>query len=277
MPSPLSPSETRALLEKLGHRPVKKLGQNFLIDGNIVRKSLELAEIESGDRIVEVGPGLGTLTRALVNAGASVYAVEKDPRLASHLAELEAAYPNDFHLLQGDALEHPRANLPLRGGRFKIVANLPYAISTPWMESVINEPLPSSITLMLQKETAQRFIAEPGSKKFGSISIFIQNAFDLEGTWEVAASCFYPKPDVGSRLIHFKLKKSPYLFPKGDKELIRELFQQRRKQIGSLLRKSSHQKSQKWLPRLTEINLEPQMRPEQIDLNAWKILSESTS
>ena len=277
MPSPLSPSETRALLEKLGHRPVKKLGQNFLIDGNIVRKSLELAEIESGDRIVEVGPGLGTLTRALVNAGASVYAVEKDPRLASHLAELEAAYPNDFHLLQGDALENPLANLPLRGGRFKIVANLPYAISTPWMESVINEPLPSSLTLMLQKETAQRFIAEPGSKQFGSISIFIQNAFDLEGTWDVAASCFYPKPDVGSRLIHLKLKKSPYLFPKGDRELIRELFQQRRKQIGSLLRKSSHQKSQKWLPRLAEINLEPQMRPEQIDLDAWKILSESTS
>lgn len=277
MPSPLSPSETRALLEKLGHRPVKKLGQNFLIDGNIVRKSLELAEIESGDRIVEVGPGLGTLTRALVNARASVYAVEKDPRLASHLAELEAAYPNDFHLLQGDALENPLANLPLRGGRFKIVANLPYAISTPWMESVINEPLPSSLTLMLQKETAQRFIAEPGSKQFGSISIFIQNAFDLEGTWDVAASCFYPKPDVGSRLIHLKLKKSPYLFPKGDRELIRELFQQRRKQIGSLLRKSSHQKSQKWLPRLAEINLEPQMRPEQIDLDAWKILSESTS
>ena len=264
-------------MEKLGHRPVKKLGQNFLIDGNIVRKSLELAEIEPGDRIVEVGPGLGTLTRALVNAGASVYAVEKDPRLASHLAELEAAYPNDFHLLQGDALENPLANLPLRGGRFKIVANLPYAISTPWMESVINEPLPSSLTLMLQKETAQRFIAEPGSKQFGSISIFIQNAFDLEGTWDVAASCFYPKPDVGSRLIHLKLKKSPYLFPKGDRELIRELFQQRRKQIGSLLRKSSHQKSQKWLPRLAEINFEPQMRPEQIDLDAWKILSESTS
>ena len=277
MPSPLSLSETRALLEKLGHRPVKKLGQNFLIDGNIVRKSLELSEIESGDRIVEVGPGLGTLTQALVNAGASVYAVEKDPRLASHLAELETTYPNDFHLLQGDALKHPLANLPLREGKFKIVANLPYAISTAWMESVINEPLPSSLTLMLQKETAQRFIAEPGSKQFGSISIFIQNAFDLEGTWDVAASCFYPKPDVGSRLIHLKLKKSPYLFPKADRKLIRELFQQRRKQIGSLLRKNSYQRSQKWLAKLAEINVEPQMRPEQIDLDAWKILSESTS
>ncbi len=277
MPSPLSPSETRTLLEKLGHRPVKKLGQNFLIDGNIVRKSLELAEIESGDRIVEVGPGLGTLTRALIDTGASVYAVEKDPRLSSHLAELETAYPNKFHLLQGDALENPLANLHSEGERFKIVANLPYAISTPWMESVIDEPLPYSLTLMLQKETAERFIAEPGSKQFGSISIFIQNAFEFEGTWDVAPSCFYPKPDVDSRLIHLKLKESPYLFPKADRELIRELFQQRRKQIGSLLRKSSRQRSQKWLAKLAEINGEPQMRPEQIGLEAWKILSESTS
>ena len=277
MPSPLSPSETRTLLEKLGHRPVKKLGQNFLIDGNIVRKSLELAEIESGDRIVEVGPGLGTLTRALIDTGASVYAVEKDPRLSSHLAELETAYPDKFHLLQGDALEHPLANLHSEGERFKIVANLPYAISTPWMESVIDEPLPYSLTLMLQKETAERFIAEPGSKQFGSISIFIQNAFEFEGTWDVAPSCFYPKPDVDSRLIHLKLKESPYLFPKADRELIRELFQQRRKQIGSLLRKSSRQRSQKWLAKLAAINGQPQMRPGQIGLEAWKILSESTS
>ena len=263
-------------MEKLGHRPVKKLGQNFLIDGNIVRKSLELAKIESGDRIVEVGPGLGTLTRALIDAGACVFAIEKDPRLVSHLAELETAYPNDFHLLQGDALEHPLANLPPDDESFKIVANLPYAISTPWMESVINEPLPSSLTLMLQKETAQRFIAEPGSKQFGSISIFIQNAFNLEGIWDVAPSCFYPKPDVGSRLIHLKGKKNPYLFPKADRDLIRELFQQRRKQTGSLLRKSSHQRSQTWLDMLAQIEVEPQSRPEQIDLDSWKILSEST-
>ena len=114
-----------SLLEKLRHRPVKKLGQNFLIDGNIVRKSLELAEIESGDRIVEVGPGLGTLTRALIDAGASVYAVEKDPRLGSHLAELGTAYPNKFHLLQGDALEHPLANLPKEGGASKLSPTFP--------------------------------------------------------------------------------------------------------------------------------------------------------
>ena len=276
MLSPLSPSETRALLEKLGHRPVKKLGQNFLIDGNIVRKSLELANVQSGDRIVEVGPGLGTLTRSLLETGACIYAVERDPRLANYLIQLESDYPERLHLIQGDALENPLANLPADDGNFKIVANLPYAISTPWMESVINEPLPYSLTLMLQKETAQRFIADPGSKQFGSISIFIQNAFDLDVTWDVTASCFFPKPDVGSRLIHLKRKTKPYLFPQPDRDLIRELFQQRRKQIGSLLRKSSHQKSQAWLAQLKDADAQPQLRPEQVELDSWKKLSESS-
>lgn len=275
MPKPLSPSETRALLNSLGHRPVKKLGQNFLIDGNIVRKSLELAEIESGDRVVEVGPGLGTLTQALLNAGASVYAVEKDPRLAAHLAQLESSYPEHFHLLRGDALDHPLANFSWSDENFKIVANLPYAISTPWMEMVIAEPLPESLTLMLQKETAQRFIAKPGSKQFGSISIFLQHAFSLGETWDVAPSCFFPRPDVGSRLIHLKRRSDPFLFPKTDRELIRELFQQRRKQIVSLLKKSAHPRSQTWLAQLEAINIEPQMRPEQIDLESWKLLSDS--
>lgn len=275
MPAPLSPTETRALLDAIGHRPVKKLGQNFLIDGNIVRKSLELANIESGDRIVEIGPGLGTLTRALLGAEANVYAVEKDPRLAAHLAELESTYPNRFHLLQGDALEHPLAGLPSSDRNYKIVANLPYAISTPWMESVIEEPLPASLTLMLQKETAQRFVAQPGTKQFGSISIFIQQAFADSQTWDVAPSCFFPKPDVGSRLLHLTLKTNPYLFPKRDRTLIRELFQQRRKQIGTLLKKSAHPRSQTWLSLLEHARIEPQMRPEQIDLDAWKLLSES--
>jgi len=97
MPKPLSPSETRALLNSLDHRPVKKLGQNFLIDGNIVRKSLELAEIEAGDRVVEVGPGLGTLTRALLDAQASVYAVEKGSKTgcspSSARVDLSKAFP----------------------------------------------------------------------------------------------------------------------------------------------------------------------------------------
>src|SRR3954463_15761216 len=105
---PLSPSATRDLLAQLGHQPKRFLGQNFLIDGNIVRKSLELAEVRPGDTVIEVGPGLGTLTSALLDSGAEVWAVEKDRTLHAHLeAELAPKFPGRFHLLEGDAVERP--------------------------------------------------------------------------------------------------------------------------------------------------------------------------
>src|SRR5258708_32476794 len=107
---PLSPSATRDLLAALGHSPKRFLGQNFLVDGNIVRKSLELAAVAPGDTVIEIGPGLGTLTSALLSAGANVWAVEKDRTLHAHLtATLAPQFPGRFHLLLGDAVEHPLA------------------------------------------------------------------------------------------------------------------------------------------------------------------------
>lgn len=269
MSSPLSPSETRALLERIDHRPVRKLGQNFLIDGNIVRKSLELAKVQAGDTVVEVGPGLGTLTRALLNAGATVYAIEKDKRLAAHIRPMESEFGERFHLLEGDAMDEPLAGLPNDSGPFKIVANLPYAISTPWMDAIINGPTPQSMTLMLQKEAAQRFVAQSGTKQMGSISIFLQAAFDTPSSHDVAASCFYPRPDVGSRLLHLEAKSTPYLFTREDRILIRDLFNQRRKQISSLLKKHPNPRAAHWLAQLEALNIAPQSRPEQIALETW--------
>lgn len=275
MSAPLSISETRALLESLEHHPVKSLGQNFLIDGNIVRKSLELARIEPGDIVVEIGPGLGTLTQALLEAGAIVYSIEKDKRLASYIEKIASESGERLHLLKGDAMEYPLAGLPSEITRFKIVANLPYAISTPWMESIITGPPPISMTLMLQKEAAQRFVAPAGSKLFGSISIFLQAAFIAAQTHKVAGSCFYPKPDVGSALLHLESKPNPYRFPHADRVLIRELFTQRRKQIGSLLRKSPHERAHQWLPILEALGIDLKARAEQIEINDWIQLSQS--
>eukprot|EP01034_Spumella_vulgaris_P020575 gene20575-biopygen18067 len=132
---PLSPTATRDLLASLGHHPKRALGQNFLVDGNIVHKSLALAGVEPGDTVIEIGPGLGTLTEALLTAGATVYAVERDERLHAHLtATLLAQYPERLHLLFGDAVEHPLAGFvpqpppsaspstPAPAGNFKIVA-----------------------------------------------------------------------------------------------------------------------------------------------------------
>jgi 16S rRNA (adenine1518-N6/adenine1519-N6)-dimethyltransferase len=140
---PLSPTTTRELLTQLNHQPKHFLGQNFLVDGNIVHKSLELAGVSRGDTVVEIGPGLGTLTNALLAAGAEVWAVEKDRQLHAHLLATLAAAQPQLHLMEGDAMDEPLAGLPsTRATSFKIVANLPYAIATPWLDAVLAGPLP---------------------------------------------------------------------------------------------------------------------------------------
>lgn len=275
---PLSPSDTRELLARLGHEPKQFLGQNFLVDGNIVRKSLELAGIVPGDVVVEIGPGLGTLTTALLEAGAEVWAVEKDRNLHAHLSETLLKTHAQFHLLEGDAVEQPLAGFDpnasadqLRHRDFKVVANLPYAIATPWLDEVLSGPLPSSLVLMLQQEAAQRYAAQPGTKSFGAISIFLQSAYSIAPGHKVASGCFYPRPDVESYLLNLARRPVPFVFSAGAKKLIRACFQQRRKQIRALLRdKLPAEKSAVWLDRLTAAGLGPQARPEQIPLALWQ-------
>jgi 16S rRNA (adenine1518-N6/adenine1519-N6)-dimethyltransferase len=269
---PLSPSATRELLAKLGHQPKHFLGQNFLVDGNIVRKSLELAGVAPGDVVVEIGPGLGTLTAALLTAGAEVWAVEKDRQLHAHLEEtLVPAHPG-LHLLEGDAMDHPLAGLPAeKSGRFKIVANLPYAISTPWMDAVLSGPLPERIVLMLQQEAAQRYVAGEGSKLFGAISIVVQSAYTVEPGHKVAAACFYPRPDIESVLLNLRRRETPFVFPREIKALIRACFQQRRKQLGSILRdKLSAETAARWFAVLAAAGFSAQSRAEEIPVALWR-------
>jgi 16S rRNA (adenine1518-N6/adenine1519-N6)-dimethyltransferase len=288
---PLSPTATRELLAKLGHSPKRFLGQNFLVDGNIVRKSLELAEVRAGDVVVEVGPGLGTLTTALLEAGAQVWAVEKDRTLHTHLTEtLLPRFPETFHLLEGDAVEHPLAGLKaaaaslkssdgsaagmprVRGesaADFKVVANLPYAIATPWLDEVLGGELPARMVLMLQQEAAQRYAAQPGTKSFGAISIFLQAAYDIEPGHKVAAACFFPRPDVESHLLNLARKPAPFVFPTAVKTLIRACFQQRRKQMGALLRARLPAGAEGWRELLQKHGLSEQARPEAIPVACW--------
>lgn len=276
---PLSPSATRELLASLGHQPKRFLGQNFLVDGNIVRKSLELAGVKPGDVVVEVGPGLGTLTSALLETGAEVWAVEKDRQLHAHLEEtLVKQYPASLHLMEGDAVDQPLAGFvsaaPDPSARpFKVVANLPYAISTPWMDEVLGGPLPERMVLMLQQEAAQRYIAAPGSKLFGSISIFVQSVFAVERGHKVAAGCFFPQPDIESYLLNLARRPEPFLFAPPVKRLIRACFQQRRKQIGSLLRGKLPDDGAGWLSTLPAAGLDSRARPEDIPVQLWQKLS----
>ena len=214
---PLSPTATRELLEQLEHLPKKKLGQNFLVDGNIVRKSIELAELDADSCVVEIGPGLGTLTKAILKSGASLWTVERDTTLAEHLRihfsdelnlfptmnEGSPAKQAMLQLIEGDCLDYPTAGLPKAAAvtGYKIVANLPYTVSTPWMEAVISGELPERMVLMLQKEAGDRYTAPHGSKTFGAISIFLQSAYKVHSKHLVSAQCFHPAPKVDSVLL----------------------------------------------------------------------------
>ena len=275
---PLTPSATRELLVKLGHSPKRFLGQNFLIDGNIVRKSLELAEIRTGDRVVEIGPGLGTLTSALLEAGAEVWAVEKDRTLHAHLeAELEPRFRSRLHLMEGDAVSYPLAGLPMdriaAAPDFKVVANLPYSIATPWLDEVLTGPLPARMVLMLQQEAAQRYAARPGTKSFGAISVFLQAAYDISAGHKVAAACFFPRPEVESHLLNLHRKPAPFVFPASAKAVTRACFQQRRKQIGALLRHRLAGDANGWRELLRAHGLSESTRPEAIPVDVWMRLS----
>lgn len=270
---PLTPSQTRQLLDSLGHHPRKPLGQNFLVDGNIVRKSLQLAGIQENDTVVEIGPGLGTLTRALLEAGCTVHAVELDRTLAAHLrSSLCHEFPDTLFLMEGDAVDHPRAGLPAGTAPIKVVANLPYAITTPWIEAVLADPLPSDMVLMMQKEAADRLTAQPGSKAYGAASILVGAAYARAGLHRVARSCFFPVPGVDSLLLHLRRHPQPFLFSRQDRDLIRRLFTQRRKQIGTLLAKEPA--FHPWLDALPAFGCSHTTRPEAIPLEAWLRLAQ---
>ncbi len=265
----LTPGTTRTLLEELGHHPRKRLGQNFLIDGNIVRKSVSLAELNPGEAVVEVGPGLGTLTGALLEAGAQVFAVELDARLAEHLRQ---TFGDAIDLLEGDAVDAPIGNLPLStGNAFSIISNLPYAITSPWLEAVLAGPLPRRMVLMMQREAADRLTAASGSGAFGAVSIFLQSAFLAEGRHFISRSCFYPVPGVDSVLLVLARRPEPIRYSPEVRSAIRRVFTHRRKQLRALLRTEPILES--WWEHLDpKFSLSPTVRAEAVPLEAWHLL-----
>ncbi|MDB2311086.1 16S rRNA (adenine(1518)-N(6)/adenine(1519)-N(6))-dimethyltransferase RsmA [Opitutales bacterium] len=272
---PLSPKQTRALLDQLAHFPNKKLGQNFLIDGNIVRKSIDMAELDTNSHVVEVGPGLGTLTRAILSSGATVWAVERDATLAQHIRDNIVPEQPKLHLIEGDCLDYPRAELPILQAEsdFKIVANLPYAVSTPWMEAIISGPLPQRMVLMLQKEAADRYVASHGSKAFGAISIFLQSVYTAHSKHLVSAQCFHPAPKVDSALLRLDLREDAVHFSAAARECIRGIFTQRRKQLGALCKRASHAEALDWFHTLVAEGVKPTIRPEELPLEQWQKLA----
>lgn len=262
-------------MEELGHWSDKRLGQNFLVDGNLVRKSLEMAALPASSQVVEVGPGLGSLTGALLDAGHQVYAVERDAALANHVrsSKTEALESGQLVLREGDAMDLPLAGLPGGDAEFYVVANLPYAIASHWLEQVLaHDRLPARMVLMLQKEAADRYQAEAGTKNFGALTIFLASIFEVTASHAVSKTCFYPQPEVDSVLLRLDRKEAPCPIPKETRELIRRLFTRRRKQIGGLARTEEANTRAAIEAWLSEQNLSPTLRPEQIAAAAWQQL-----
>ena len=272
----LTHRQTRQLLRDLGLRPKRKLGQNFLVDGNIVRRAIGLASLGTNDIVVEVGPGLGALTRPLLASGSKVFAVECDRLLCRHLSEtIGREYPMRFDILQADAVKRPTGRFRedpavLSGSSFKMVASLPYAITTPWLVSLLSGPLPREMVLLLQKEAADRITAPVGSKKLGAVSIFFQSVFQAEFRKRISRHCFYPEPAIESVLIRFFRRENPHLFSKESQAVIRAIFSHRRKQIGTICRNRTELHG--WGRICAARGVSPKVRPEGIPLELWREL-----
>jgi 16S rRNA (adenine1518-N6/adenine1519-N6)-dimethyltransferase len=262
----LTPTKTQEYLQKLGVRPRKSLGQNFLVDANLVRKSIEMAQLEPGSNVVEVGPGLGTLTRGLLNSEVKVFAVERDPIMVTHLQQdLLPQSEGNLDLLEADAVKSPTGNLPPET-EFSIVANLPYAITSPWLEAILDGTLPNRMVLLVQKEAASRLLAQAGSKSIGAISLFLQAAYEDAGQHPVARNCFYPVPDVDSVLMSLQLRKDAFLFNKQQRDWIREIFTMRRKQLRALCKRLG---LDSWFLSILQEGFSEDIRAENIPLELW--------
>jgi len=219
----------------------KRLGQNFLIDPNIVRKIVAEAELTPDTSVLEIGPGRGVLTEALSRAAGRVVAIEIDPLLHHLLQEMGAEWPN-VELVCGDALRYPLERLP---DDTTVVANLPYYISTPLLFRLLEHrrKFPRMV-LMLQEEVADRLVAKPGTKEYGVLSVMAQNAADVIKAFKVSANCFRPRPEVGSAVVSLRAKPQSSL--SADEEaafakLVKAAFAHRRKTLVNSLRDEGYE------------------------------------
>lgn len=269
--------QTIALIQKYQFVFQKKFGQNFLVDPHVLDKIIRAAQIQKEDTVLEIGPGIGTMTQYLAEAAGQVIAVEIDENLIPILQETLSAYDN-VHVIHEDILKVDICALAqeYHGGKpIKVVANLPYYITTPIIMGLFEQHVPvDSITVMVQKEVAERMQAGPGTKDYGALSLAVQYYAEAYLVANVPPNCFIPRPKVGSAVVRLTAHQTPPVKVKDEKlmfALIRASFNQRRKTLLNGLNNSpeiSYTKEEIGMA-LADLGLSPSVRGEALTLGQF--------
>ncbi len=269
---------TTHILKAFGLHMSKRLGQNFLIDATIVQGIVDAAEIQPGDRVLEIGPGIGTLTQGLAETGACVTAVELDKKLPAVLAETLKAYDN-VTIVPGDIL---KVNIPeiMGEGPFKVAANLPYYITTPILMTLLERHLPiTNLVTMVQREVAERMVAKPGSRIYGALSVAVQYYTDPAIVLDVPPRSFIPAPEVDSVVIACKVREQPAVQVRSEKmffRVVKAAFGQRRKTLANALKGGGLPKEQV-RDAMEQVGIDPTRRGETLSLIEFGRLADAFS
>lgn len=267
--------ETEFILKKYGLRANKKLGQNFLINEEIINQIIEKADVNKNDTIIEIGPGLGSLTAKLLENANKVIAIELDSNMSNILKERFCLYDN-FELIEKDVLKVDLNKIVEKYDSVKVVANLPYYITTPIIMKLLEEKLKlKSITVMVQKEVGERFCAVPNSKEYGAITISINYYTKPEIIIDVPKENFEPMPEVDSCVIKLDVRNVPPVELKNEKDffnLIKAGFSQRRKTINNSLASMGISK-EKIKNVLEKLGIDSKLRAENLTMEQFADIS----
>lgn len=277
--------ETKYIMKKYNIKANKKLGQNFLINEEVIKKIINSSQISKKDLVIEIGPGLGTLTKNLLEQAGKVICIEIDEKMLKILKDRFSLYKN-FEIINKDVLKVDLKNIiktEQEKGKIeniKIVANLPYYITTPIIMKLLEEELNlESITVMIQKEVADRLIATPGQKNTGAITHTVYYYAESEDILEVPNTSFIPEPEVTSKVIKLNIRKEPKVKLK-DKEkmfkIIKCAFMQKRKTLlNSLTNTKIFKNKQEGIEILKKLEIAENIRPEELTLEQFKKISEN--
>ena len=281
-----SPKDVKDWCRENGFHPSRAMGQNFLIDRNTLDAIIATSGVAEGRRVLEVGPGLGVLTQALLEAGARVTAVEKDRRLAAFLRETLAPKFPGLTLVEGDMLRlkldglfstAPDRNRAQSNAIEAVVSNLPYSVGTRILVDLALHPLaPATFTLLLQTEVAERIAAPENHPERALLSVWLQRLYDVRSAQKIPPTCFYPRPEVDSTLLHLVRHERHSLAPwqaAAFATLTRHAFTHRRKQLFPLLRALKKIPDDALQAIFSNLQLDPKVRPEELSVAAWRELA----